>query len=125
MSLDGELSKKVETYQNLAKENPNIDVGLLMMNALQTQKQNVVSAKFKRWAYLISISVPPFGILFALKLFWGDEDDARQTAWICVILTAVSLLFYWMFGKVLLSGTGTSFQQIQQIKPSDIRQLTQ
>lgn len=122
---DEQLTKQVEEYQKVAKENPNVDVGLLMMNALATQKQNQVSAKTKKWAYLISIGVPPFGLLFALKYFYSDEEDARTVAWSCVILTAVSLLLIWLLGAAIFSGSGTSVQQLQQIKPTDVYQLGQ
>ena len=54
MNSDEELAKKIADYQAAAKNNPNVDVGMLMLNALQTQKQNMVSTKAKRWAYLIS-----------------------------------------------------------------------
>lgn len=125
MDPDKNLEKQIGEYQAVAKENPNVDIGLLMMSALQNQKQNSVSAKAKRWAYLISIGVPPFGFLFALKYFWGDEDDARAVAWTCVVLTVIAVALFWIGGKLLLSGSGTSVQQIEQIKPADIKQLYQ
>jgi len=126
MSSDADLAQKVKDYQEAAKNNPNVDIGALMLNALQTQDQNKVSSKAKKWAYLISISVPPFGLLFALKYFmFSDEADAQEVAWTCVILTAVCVALFWIGGKLLLSSSGTSMQQIQQIKPSDIYQLTQ
>jgi Na+-driven multidrug efflux pump len=96
-----------------------------MMNALATQKQNQVSAKTKKWTYLISIGVPPFGLLFALKYFYSDEEDAKTVAWSCVILTAVSILLFWLLGAAVFSGSGTSVQQLQQIKPTDVYQLGQ
>jgi hypothetical protein len=125
MSFEEDLAKKVELYQNLGKENPNIDVNLLMSQALMNQKQNLVSSRMKYWAYTISIGVPPFGLLFAFKLFWSSEDDAKQAALTCVILTVVSLFFYWLLGKMIFSSTGANLQQIEQIKPSDIQQLVQ
>ncbi|MBI5530532.1 MAG: hypothetical protein HY918_03455 [Candidatus Doudnabacteria bacterium] len=125
MDKDKKLEKQINEFQSLGKENPKIDVGMLMLNALQSQKQNEVPAKTKRWAYLISIGAPPFGILFAVKYFFSDEDDARQVAWSCVVLTVLALLMWWVFAKLLFSGSGTSLQQVEQIKPSDIMQLTQ
>lgn len=125
MDPDQDLSKKVELYQEVAKANPNVNMGLLMMNALQTEKQNSVSVKQKRWAYLISIGVPPFGFLLALKYFWADEVDAREVAWTCVVLTIISVLMFWLGSKLLLSGSGTSLDQIQKITPSQIQQLGQ
>jgi hypothetical protein len=122
---DKKLEQTIGEYQQVAKENPKVDLGLLMLNALQNQKNNLVSGKVKRWAYLISLGVPPFGIFFAAKYFFSDEDDAVTVAWMCVILTLVSLALLYFGAKLMFSGTGTSPQQIEQIKPSDIFQLTQ
>ena len=122
---EDKLTKQFTEFAAVAKENPNVDVGLLMATALQNQKQNQVSPKAKKWAYLISISVPPVGLFFALKyFFFSEEDDATGVAWMCITLTALCLFIYWIGGK-LFSGSGTNLQQIQQIKPSDIQQLTQ
>jgi hypothetical protein len=125
MASEEHLAKQVEEYTKAAKENPNVNLGMLMLNALQNEKQNNVSNKAKRWAYLVSIGVPPFGLFFALKYFWGEQDDARNVAWACVALTVISVFMFWLGGKLLLSGSGTSLQQIQQIKPSDIQQMYQ
>ena len=124
MDPDKRLESQINEYQALGKENPNVDVGMLMMNALQNQKQNLVSPKAKKWAYLISVGVPPFGLLFALRYYMGDEDDAKTVAWVCIILTIISVLMFWLGGKLLLSGSGTSMEQIQKIKPKDILELT-
>ncbi len=125
MDSDKRLEEQIKEYQAVGKENPNVNMGLLMMNALQNQQQNLVSAKAKKWAYLISIGLPPLGLVFALKYFFDDKDDARQVAMICVLLTVISILLFWLTTKLLLSGSGASIQQIEQIKPSDIMQLTQ
>ncbi len=125
MDQDKKLEQQINEYQAVAKDNPDVNIGMLMMNALQNQKDNMVSSKGKRWAYFISLSVPFSGFVFALKYFMADEDDAKQVAWICIILTVVSLLMLWLGGKLLLSGSGTSLEQIRQIKTQDIMQLTQ
>ena len=126
MGREEDLAKKVAEYQAAAKNNPNVDVGMLMLNALQSECQNQVSSKAKKWAYLISVSIPPFGLFFALKYFmFSDEADAKEVAWTCVALTILCVGLFWMLGKVLLSGSGTSINQIEQIKPSDIMQLAQ
>lgn len=119
------LSTQVEEYAKVAKENPNVNVGLLMMSALQNSKENNVSGKAKKWAYLVSIGLPPFGFFFALKYFWSDEDDAKNVAWTCVVLTIVAVLMFWLGSKLLLSGSGTSVDQISKLKPSDIIQAGQ
>jgi len=97
----------------------------LMMNALQNTRDNLVPSKTKKWSYLICLSIPLVGFLFALWFYMRDEDDARQVAWVCAFLSVVCLVMTWLFGKLLLSGSGTSVDQIYQIKPSDIQQLGQ
>ena len=119
------LEKQVEDYSKIAKENPNVDIGLLMASALQNQKSNAVTPKAKRWAYLVSVGLPPFGLLFALRYYFAEQDDAKQVAWVCVILTVVSVFIFWLSAKLFFSGSGASLEQIQQIKPSDIQQLYQ
>ena len=123
MNKDEKLAEQINTYAQLAQENKNIDAAVLMMNAVQNQNRNMVSARAKKWAYLISIGAPPFGLLFALKYYFSSEDDARTVAYICVILTVVSLLGLWLFGKLFFSGSGSSLEQIQQIKPEDLQGL--
>jgi hypothetical protein len=95
------------------------------MNALQQQETNKLSDKQKRWAYLISLGAPPFGLIFAVKFYLSGKEDGEQAAWICGALTAVSILLFVLLGKVILSSSGTSLKQIEQIKPADIQQLTQ
>jgi hypothetical protein len=121
---DDNLAKKVEMYKGLAKENPSVDVGMLMLNAL-SEKQNFVSTKKKWWIYTISSSIPMSGFLFAFYYYFKSEDDAQQVAWIAIILTVCSVLMYWAIGKAALSGSGTSLQQIQQITPTQIQQTFQ
>jgi hypothetical protein len=119
-SQDDQLAKKIETYQDLAKENPNVDVSMLMLNALTNQGKNVVSPKWKKWAYLFCISLPPFGLFCALRYWMGDEDDARETAWMCIILTAVAGVIYIIGAKALFTSSGANVQQIEQITPQEI-----
>ena len=118
------LQKEFETYRELAKSDKKIDVASLMINALQKQ-DNLIPFKQKRWAYLISIALPPFGLIFAVKFFSSGKDDAESSAWTCVALTAFSILMYIIFTKLLFSGSGVDINQLQQIKPQDIQQLTQ
>ena len=125
MADDKRFAKQIDEFAQLAKTDKNVDVAALMLNALQNQNKNLVSSKAKKWAYLISISIPPFGFLFALKHYFGDEDDAKQVANICVVLTIISVLAYWLVGKMVFSGSGTSIKQIEQIKPSDALQILQ
>ena len=125
MDSDKKLEEQVSEYAQMAKANPKIDAAMLMMSALENQKASVVSPSAKRWAYLVSIGLPPVGLLFALNYFMKDEEDAKQVAWVCVILTVVSIILFWLFAKALFSSSGTSLEQIQQINPKDIYQLSQ
>ncbi len=125
MDSDKKLEEQINEYAALAKENPKIDAAALMVSALQSQRPQSVSPKAKRWAYLISIGIPPLGLLFALNYFMKDDDESKQVAWMCVILTIAAIIMFWLFTKLLFSGSGTSLQQIQQIKPNDIYQLSQ
>ncbi len=125
MDQDKDLEKKINLYQDVAKDNPNVDVGMLMLNALQNEDKNKVSSKMKRWSYLISLSAPPFGLLFALKLYFSDEDDAKDVAWMCVTLTAVSILLFAIGAKMLFSSSGASVSQIEKITPQQIQELGQ
>ncbi len=123
---DTKLEKTIEEYKALAMQDKNVDVTSLMMNAFeQGLHQNVVTGKQKKWAYLISLSVPPFGLLFAAKYYFSDEDDAREVAWTCVILTVVSIALFAILMKALFAATGSSMSQIEQISPQMIQQTLQ
>ncbi len=119
------LEEQFKQYQELAKGDKNIDVAKLMLTALQTQNANLISTKQKRWAYLISLGVPPFGLIFAIKFYLSGKDDGKQAAIICVALTIFSILIFWLIARSLISSSGVSLDQIQQIKPNDIQQLLQ
>lgn len=121
---DQKLDEIVTEYADLAKDK-NIDVATLMMNALQQEDANKLSAKSKRWAYLISLGLPPFGLGFALWFYFSDKSDGKSTAIVCVILTAVSIIGSIILFNLVFSGSGASVEQIQQIKPADIYELTQ
>jgi hypothetical protein len=124
MPQDTKLEQQINEIAALGKENKNVDVAALMTQALQSQERNAVSPRAKRWAYLISIGAPPFGLLFALKYYMSAEDDARQVGHMCVILTLVSVAGVWFFTNMILSGSGASIEQVQQIKPEDVLELT-
>ncbi len=121
---DEKLEELVSEYASLASDK-NIDTGALLMDALQRQDQNNIDSKTKRWAYMISIGVPPFGLLFAAWFYFSDKNDGKSSAIICFVLTAVSLIAGFILLKAILSGSGVSTQQLQQIKPSDVYQLSQ
>lgn len=122
---DKQLEQLAAEYADLAK-NKNIDAAALMINALQQQDSNKLSPKARRWAYLISLGVPPLGYILALYYFFGkEESDAKTTAYWCVALTTISLVGSIVFFNLILSSSGTSLQQIRDIKPADVMELTQ
>lgn len=123
MTKEQELAEKFKEYQELAKTDKNIDVEKLMLAALDTRNQNLVPAKKKYTAYIVSVALPPFGLFYALKYYLSPEDDAKRVALVCVVLTVVSVLIFWITFSAVLSGLGGSVDQIQQIKPGDVKQL--
>ena len=122
---ENKLAKELEAYKELAKQDKKIDVASLMINALEKHQANLLSDKQKRWAYLVSLALPPFGLIFALKFYFSGKDDGEQTAWICGALTALSVFLLILFIKVLISSSSINLNQIEQIKPADIQQLYQ
>ena len=124
-SSEEKLAKQFEEFHKLAQADKKIDVAGLMINSLQSHEKNSLPDKSKRWAYLISIGLPPFGLIFAAKFYYSGKDDGEETALICVFLTVLSIFLFLLLGKVLLSSAGTSVNQIYNIKPSDIQQLIQ
>lgn len=125
MDSDKNLEEQLKMYQDVAKEHKDVDIAGLMLAALEKQDANKVSPKAKRWAYLISIGAPPFGLFFAFKYYFSSESDAKSVANACVMLTIVAVVGFLLFVKILFSSSGVSTQQIEQIKPKDIYQLSQ
>lgn len=121
---DEKLQEIVTEYADLAKDK-NIDVATLMINALQQEDANKISSRTKKWAYILSLSLPPIGLAFALWFWMGDKTDKKNAAYICIALTAVTIIATIIFFNVILSSSGTSIDQINQIKPADIYQLSQ
>lgn len=116
------LEKQFKIYAELAKDK-KIDVASLMIHALDTKDANLLSSGQKRWAYIISLGLPPFGLLYALKFWFSGKDDGQDAAWICLVLTAISVMLMVILTKMMFSGTTGQLEQIQQLKPQDIQQL--
>ncbi len=125
MDSEEELAKKIADYQKLGKENPNVDVNLLMMSALDSETKGKIQTKSRRWPYLISLGLPPFGLIYAFKYYFSGDEDDKQAAKICLLLTVISVILFFATAKLFFARTGTSLQQIEQIKPSDIYQAGQ
>jgi hypothetical protein len=56
----------------------------------------------RRWAYLISLALPPFGLIFAYKFYKSETKDGLDNAMICVVLTCVSLVLYGLIVNSML-----------------------
>ncbi len=125
MDQDKQLEQKFAELQKVAAENKNVDVTALMLHSLEQTNQHLLPHTQKRWAYAISLGLPPLGLLFALKFYFGSEDDGKQTAYMCVLLTIASVILAYMMISSVFSTAGVSPQQILEIKPQDIQQLYQ
>ncbi len=119
------LEEQVSEIAKLAKENKSVDVAALMASALQNHRSNLVPTNQKRLAFLVALGAPPFGLIFAIKFYFSDYDDGRHAAYMCMALTVVSLVLISLFSKSLFSTAHVTPEQIEQIKPSDVFQLTQ
>ncbi len=125
MPNEEKLTKQIQAYAELAKKDPNVNVSALMVNALKTPDEQSLSTKTKRWAYLVSVGFPPFGLLFALYFFLSDKDDAKEAAYACIALTAVAVLVLVITFKLLITGSGTNLQELEKVNPQDLRDLIQ
>ncbi len=125
MTQEDQLLEKLESYKQLAKENPNVNVGDLMINALNNHQKNLLSTGIKRWAYLISLGFPPVGLLFAIYFYKSGKDDGKHAAYICIALTVFIIVAVLLFFKAFVATTGVDLNQLQQIKIKDIQELTQ
>ena len=118
-----DLNDRISEISKFSKEHKDIDVASLMLNALQQTDTNLVSKKAKRIAFLVSLGFPPVGLIFALVYAFSDKKDGKQVAWICCALTALSLVFLYIFIKSFASSTGVNLEQLKEIKPQDVQQL--
>ncbi len=117
------LEKEIEVYKELAAKDKKIDIAALMINSLQKDRTNLVPDKARRWAYFVSLLVPPVGIFLAINFYFSDKDDAKIVGHTCVALTVVSIITTVLLAKAIFSTSGVDLNQIQQIKPGDIQQL--
>lgn len=128
MTSEKELETKLEQYQELAKENKNIDVAALMASALDQARRDEVEGKKKNRAYWVSVCLPPLGLFYALRYYFSSKSDGKRVALICVILTAVSLLLAWGVSAMIMSSLPTSgldLKQIESVNPNDLKSLLQ
>lgn len=125
MSSEKEVQRKIDQYQELGEKNKNIDVAALMINALEQAQRDEIETKKKHRAYLVSVGLPPFGLLYAIRYYFSDKDDGKKVALICAILTVCSLLVAWGIGALMFSGSGADTAQLQSVSTSDLKALFQ
>ena len=122
---DKDLTKKIQEYTELAKNDPNVDINALMLSAFDSEHRAVSEAKSYKWAYLISVGAPPFGAIYAVKYFLSGDARDKTAAYVCLILTAISIIFFALTLKTFTASSGVSLDQIQQINSSDVQELVQ
>ncbi len=121
MDNEKKLNAEMDTYRDLARKNKKIDVAALAVSALESNRARLVPPGQRRMAYLVSLGLPPLGLLFAAKYYiYSAEDDARRVANICVILTVISLLSAWLIGKLFLGGIAGNSGQLDQLQNIDL-----
>jgi hypothetical protein len=130
MDNEKDLERKFKQYQELGKENKNVDVAALMIGALDQARQEEIDGKKKRRAYWVSICLPPFGLLYAVRYYFSGKQGGKKVALWCVILTAVSLALAWSISEMFLSSLssatgGIDLKQIESINPNDLKGLLQ
>lgn len=108
-----QLSDQIKMYSDLKKQNKDIDVAALALSAFQAHASNLLTPKEKRIAYLVSLSLPPLGLLYALKFWTSGKEDGKTAAYMCIGLTAASIVVGFVFLNVLISGSGLSVGQFQ------------
>ena len=47
--------------REIKQRKQKVDVAALVLNAFEKQKVNLLTDREKRWGYLISLGLPPFG----------------------------------------------------------------
>ena len=120
-----DLEKKLEMYKAMAAADPNVDISKLMLAALEQEQLNTLPAKKKITAYLVSLALPPFGLIYAIKFYFSGTSDGKRAALYCALLTILTIFLSTLFFKAVLSAGNTSVQQLQQINPNDVQSLFQ
>ena len=99
-----------------------------MLSAFDQARQDEIDGKKERRAYLVSVVLPPFGLLYAVRYYFSAKQGGKKVALYCVILTALSLLLAWGASQMLLSSMSTSgldLKQLQSVNPNDLKSLLQ
>ncbi|HTK60198.1 MAG TPA: DMT family transporter [Candidatus Baltobacteraceae bacterium] len=125
MDDEKKIGQRVEQYRELGKEDANVDVGALALFELQqAQRQEEVSAKRRRWAYLLAAGLPPIGLIFAAWYYFSGKPGGKKAALICVIITVVTIAISWLLLRQMMSSLDTTqMEQIKNINLDDYKSL--
>lgn len=119
-----ELAHQLRQYTELKKENKDIDVAALALAALRSHEANMLTPKEKRIGYLVSLAVPPVGLFYAVKFYASGKDDAKTAAYMCLGLTAASIILFIVLANVMFAGSGLSVDQLKSA-PKQYQELLQ
>jgi hypothetical protein len=119
-----ELANQIRQYTELKKQNKDVDIASLALTALATHESNLLTAKEKRIAYLVSLALPPLGLLYAAKFFMSGKSDGKSAAWVCVGLTVATIILTIVLINGLVASSGVSVDQLKQA-PAQYRDLLQ
>lgn len=122
MNAEKESAKRIEMYKDLAKEKGS-DAAALMIAAMEQERQAEIDRKKKRWAYLISVGLPPFGLYYAFRYYFNGKAGGKRVALICVILTVGSLLASYLIFELFVATAGDQLQQMQTLNSEEYRDL--
>ena len=129
--MSNELETKLADIQEISKKDPSVNATALMITALEQEHKDQSEIKHKRWAYLVSIGLPPLGYILAIYYrFFSAKKDGINLAWWCAGLTTFSILVSYITLQIILgaatqsSGQQFNFKQFQQT-PTELRQVVQ
>jgi hypothetical protein len=129
--MSDDIENKLQSIQQIAQSDPHIDATALMISALEQEHVDQTETKHKRWAYVISLGLPPIGYGIAIYYrFFSSKKDAFRIAWWCIGLTTFSIIISAFTLKVILNAatqvTGQQFnvQQFQQT-PTELKAALQ
>lgn len=124
MESEKSVEAKISLYKELGDKDKKINVAALMINALEQSQREETDRKKKSRAYLVSVTVPPLGLIFALVYWFSGRDDGKHIAKVCIVLTVISLLIAWGIGALMVSSLGADQSaQLQTLKPEDVTSL--
>jgi hypothetical protein len=120
---EDELAARIAEIQKLGREDKNIDTAGLISGMLASAHEDNLSARQKASAYIWSFMFPPAALYYFFRFFPRAENDAQQTAWLCLLFGAIGMVVLWWSTALLFSSP--EIKNIENITPQDIQSLTQ